>query len=32
MQANVQRTTVTIVLLDENRNPVKRWNFVRARF
>jgi phage tail-like protein len=30
MQGNVQRTTVTIVLLDENRNPVMRWNFVRA--
>jgi len=30
MQGNVQRTTVTIVLLDESRNPVMRWNFVRA--
>lgn len=30
MQGNVQRTTVTIVLLDENRNPVMRWNLVRA--
>lgn len=30
MQGNIQRTTVSIILLDENRNPVMRWNFVRA--
>ena len=30
MQGNVQRTEVAIILLDENRNPVMRWNFTRA--
>jgi phage tail-like protein len=30
MQGNVQRTTVAIILLDENRSPVMRWNFTRA--
>jgi phage tail-like protein len=30
MQGNVQRTTVSIILLDENRSPVMRWNLVRA--
>lgn len=30
MQGNVQRASVAIILLDENRNPVMRWNFIRA--
>lgn len=30
MQGRVQRADVTIILLDENRNPVMRWNFIRA--
>ena len=30
MHGNVQRAAVSIILLDENRNPVLRWNFVRA--
>jgi len=30
IQGKVQRTTVAITLLDENRNPVMRWNFIRA--
>jgi phage tail-like protein len=30
MQGNVQRTAVSIILLDENRTPVLRWNCVRA--
>ncbi len=29
-QGNVQRTQVTIILLDENRSEVMRWNFIRA--
>jgi phage tail-like protein len=30
MQGNVQRATVTIILLDEQHNEVMRWNFRRA--
>jgi len=30
IQGSVQRTTVSIILLDENRNPVLRWILVRA--
>jgi phage tail-like protein len=30
MQGNVQRATVSIILLDENRTPVMRWNLTRA--
>jgi phage tail-like protein len=30
MQGKVQRADVAIILLDENRNPVMRWNFIRA--
>ncbi len=30
MQGQVTRTTVSITLLDEARNPVLQWNFVRA--
>ncbi len=29
-QGKVQRATLAIILLDENRNPVMRWNFIRA--
>jgi phage tail-like protein len=29
-QGNVQRTDVAIILLDENRTPVMRWNLTRA--
>ncbi len=29
-QGNVQRTQVAIILLDENRNEVMRWEFIRA--
>ena len=30
MRGNVQRASVSVILLDEKRNPVMRWNFVRA--
>ena len=30
MNGTVQRTDMFIILLDENRNPVMRWHFVRA--
>jgi phage tail-like protein len=30
MQGNVQRTTVSIILLDESRNPVQGWILTRA--
>ena len=30
MRGTVQRTTMSIALLDENRNPVMRWNFTRV--
>jgi phage tail-like protein len=30
MQGLVQRTTVSIILLDESRNPVMQWNFRRS--
>jgi phage tail-like protein len=30
MQGNVQLATVSIILLDENRTPVMRWNLTRA--
>jgi len=30
MQGQVQRAAMSIILLDENRNPVMRWNFTRA--
>jgi phage tail-like protein len=30
MQGSVQRTSVSVVLLDEDRNEVLRWEFARA--
>jgi phage tail-like protein len=30
MQGKVQRADVAITLLDENHNPVMRWNLIRA--